>query len=284
MLDLSETRGDRVQPQLDLDAYLRRIGYDGPRKASLEVLNALHALHPRAIPFENLDPLMGITPRLDLESLQTKLIAGQRGGCCFEQNGLFEAALEVIGFQVEGLMARAQWSVPPDRVNPRIHKFLKVSLPEGEFQVDVGFASMTQTGPLRLIPEIEQTVGGAVYRFMPFDAEELQLQTRLADSWSPMYRFPPQSFHPIDYELANWYVATHPHSMFVNNLMAAFVGADRRYALANQRLSIYHFDGRIERRALSGADIDTLLHETFGIARVGDPQARAALYAKFAAA
>ena len=90
MLDLSETRGDRVQPQLDLDAYLRRIGYDGPRKASLEVLNALHALHPRAIPFENLDPLMGITPRLDLESLQTKLIVGQRGGYCFEQNGLSE--------------------------------------------------------------------------------------------------------------------------------------------------------------------------------------------------
>lgn len=31
---------------LDLDAYLRRVGYEGPRDASLATLRALHALHP----------------------------------------------------------------------------------------------------------------------------------------------------------------------------------------------------------------------------------------------
>ncbi len=44
---------------LDLDAYLARIGYGGPREPSLEALQALHLLHPQSISFENLDPLLG---------------------------------------------------------------------------------------------------------------------------------------------------------------------------------------------------------------------------------
>ena len=43
---------------IDLDAYCRRVGYDGPRSATLDTLRALHRLHPQAIAFENLDPLL----------------------------------------------------------------------------------------------------------------------------------------------------------------------------------------------------------------------------------
>ena len=73
---------------IDLDAYFRRIGYDGPRDASLETLRELHRLHPQAIPFENLDPLLGRPVNLDPASLQAKLVEGGRGGYCFEQNGV----------------------------------------------------------------------------------------------------------------------------------------------------------------------------------------------------
>ena len=45
---------------IDLDAYFRRIGYTGPRTATLETLRAIHALHPAAIAFENLDPLRSV--------------------------------------------------------------------------------------------------------------------------------------------------------------------------------------------------------------------------------
>ncbi|MBK9713600.1 MAG: arylamine N-acetyltransferase [Kouleothrix sp.] len=44
-------RGDTV----DVDAYLRRIGYDGPRDASAGALRSLHRAHMLAVPFENLD-------------------------------------------------------------------------------------------------------------------------------------------------------------------------------------------------------------------------------------
>lgn len=77
-----------------LDAYLARIGYSGPRSPSREALRALHESHVGSIPFENLDLLLGKGVALDLAALQAKLVAGRRGGYCFEHNTLFRAALE----------------------------------------------------------------------------------------------------------------------------------------------------------------------------------------------
>ena len=55
---------------IDLDAYFARVGYDGPRKPTLETLRALHFLQPQAIAFENLDPLLKRPVRLDPASLE----------------------------------------------------------------------------------------------------------------------------------------------------------------------------------------------------------------------
>ena len=93
---------------LDLPAYLRRIEYAGERKASRAVLEALHQAHVTHIPFENLDILLGRAIALDLDSLQAKLVAGRRGGYCFEQNLLFAAVLRAFGFTVTQLAARVR--------------------------------------------------------------------------------------------------------------------------------------------------------------------------------
>ena len=58
----------------DLDAYFARIGYGGPARPDLATLSALHAAQVDAIPFESLDPLTGRPVKLDLESLQAKLV------------------------------------------------------------------------------------------------------------------------------------------------------------------------------------------------------------------
>ena len=92
--------------RFDLEAYLERIGYTGDRTPSLATLQAVHALHAQTIPFENLDPLLRRPVRLDVESLQQKLVHGGRGGWCFEQNLLLRHALEAMGFKVTGLAAR----------------------------------------------------------------------------------------------------------------------------------------------------------------------------------
>jgi N-hydroxyarylamine O-acetyltransferase len=268
-------------PDLDLDAYFARIRYRGPWEPTLEVLRELCALHPRAIPFENLDVLLKRPVRVDLASIQAKLVEGRRGGYCFEQNGLFAAVLRTLGFDVTPLAARVQWARPEGHVGARTHMLLRIELPEGAFLADVGFGGMTLTAPLRVEPEAEQDTGRGVFRLAPI-GEELQLQARLPAGWAPMYQLSLTPQQPIDYEMYNWFVSTHPGSPFTTNLMAAWVAEDRRYGLANNQLSIHHQDGASERRLLTAAELEAMLHETFGLARPAGPAELAALYAGLA--
>ena len=85
----------------DLAAYFGRVGYTGPAAPTLETLQALVAAHNGAIPFENLDPVMGI-PVADLgqAALTDKLVHRRRGGYCYEQNGVMGYVLAELGFGV----------------------------------------------------------------------------------------------------------------------------------------------------------------------------------------
>ena len=50
----------------DLDEYLARIGYSGPRATTLETFEGVHLAHAQAIPFENLDSLLRRPVPLDV--------------------------------------------------------------------------------------------------------------------------------------------------------------------------------------------------------------------------
>ena len=253
----------------DLDAYFARIGYDGPRKADLETLRALHRLHPQAIPFENLNPMLRHPVRLDIGSLQQKLVRSQRGGYCFEHNLLFARVLTELGFRVTGHAGRVLWNQPSDALPPRSHKVLRLELDGQTYLVDVGFGQ-TPTAPLLLEPEQEQATPHEPYRLSPF-GEQITLQVKLGETWTTLYRFDLQEQFQIDYEVANHYVSTYPTSHFVNSLIAARAMPDARYGLRNNRLSIHRLDGTSERRELkSAAEIRAVLHELFGIT-VPDP-------------
>jgi len=73
----------------DQDAWLSRIGYRGSREPTLETLRGLVGAHAAAISYESIDVLLDRPPKLDLDSLQRKMISRRRGGYCFEQNMLF---------------------------------------------------------------------------------------------------------------------------------------------------------------------------------------------------
>src|SRR4029079_15204540 len=130
---------------LDLGAYLRRIGFRGaPPAPDLATREALGALHPASIAFENIGALVGKVPQLDATSLQAKLVDGRRGGWCFEQNHLLRSALEQIGFDVVGLEGRVRvGAVTEDDVTPRTHMALCVALQGRRWLVDVGFGGLT---------------------------------------------------------------------------------------------------------------------------------------------
>ena len=251
---------------VDLDAYFRRIGYAGGRAPTLTTLRAIHALHPAAIPFESLDPLMGRPVRLDLASLEAKLVVGRRGGYCFEQNGLLRGVLTALGFTVTPLAARVRWGLAEDAPPSALsHMLLRVDLAEGPHLVDVGFGGQSLTAPLRLENGPEQGTPHGLYRLVEA-AGAHDLQFRLPDRWATLYRFTQEPRVAADYEVSNWFTSTHPASRFVNNLIAAKVAGPRRLNLFNAELTTYGPEGA-ERRLLSGPrEAHEILVRDFGLA------------------
>src|SRR5579863_5381519 len=125
----SPPAADAAAQELDLAGYFARIGYSGSPRADLETLRALTELQPAAIPFEAVDVLLGRPVDLGLRSIQAKLVAGGRGGYCFEQNGLLKQALGALGFTVEGLIGRVLWMRSQDApLMPLTHMALRVTI------------------------------------------------------------------------------------------------------------------------------------------------------------
>src|ERR1700755_2233518 len=100
--------------------------------------------------------MLGRVPKLDVASLQKKMIDGGRGGYCFEQNMLFRAGLRSLGYRITSLQGRVVRGMAVDAPRPAIHMLLQVELPEGPYLADVGFGNLAPTRALLLKPMIEQ--------------------------------------------------------------------------------------------------------------------------------
>jgi N-hydroxyarylamine O-acetyltransferase len=262
---------------IDLGAYFRRIGYDGDRAPTAEALRAVHLRHAQAIPFENLDPLLGRPVRLDPPDLERKLVHDGRGGYCYEHNLLLRHALEGMGFRVTGLAARVLWDRPHGPAPARTHMLLRVDAGDESYVADVGFGGQTLTAPLRLVPDVEQETPHEPYRLLPVGGEFV-LQSRVRGEWRPLYRFDLGEHHQADYEVASWYLSHHPESPFVTGLKAARPVPGKRYALRDNVLAVHIPDGRTERQVLRTAgELRAALEGPLGLRLPGGPEVDAVL-------
>ena len=91
---------------MDIGAYLKRIAYTKRPGSDLETLSELHRAHLMAAPFENLDIHLGRRILIARDKQFKKIVTENRGGFCYELNGLFGALLERLGFPVSLLSAR----------------------------------------------------------------------------------------------------------------------------------------------------------------------------------
>jgi len=250
---------------IDLDGYFARIGYTGPRTPTLDTLRAIHALHPAAIPFENFDPLLGRPVPLGLDDLQAKLVGRKRGGYCFEHNTLFRAALEALGFGVTSLAARVVWRSTPDRPHPRAHMLLLVDVDGAPCLADVGFGGRLMSAPLHLADGVAQPTPNGTMRLVE-DGMFVTLQADTGGDWENLYRFTLEPQFPIDQETANWFTATHPNSLFRNNLLMERLTPEQRTSLFNRRLTRRYPDGRVSETRLADADeLGRVLAEDFDL-------------------
>jgi N-hydroxyarylamine O-acetyltransferase len=247
---------------LDLDAYLARAGYAGARRPAPAVLEALHLAHATHIPFENLDIQLGRPIRLDLDSLQAKLVRGRRGGYCFEQNTLFAAALEQIGFAVTCLAARVRLGTT--RLLPRTHMLLKVDVEGKAWLADVGFGGQGLLHPLPLVAGQVVRQYAWSYRLTHDDGLWV-LQYLDGGAWQDAYAFTLEPQFAVDFEMANHYTSTHPASRFVQTLTAQLPTPEARYLLRDRELTVLRGDQVSSRTIPDEEELLRLLSGTFGL-------------------
>lgn len=249
---------------IDLDAYFNRIQWGGSTRPTYDTLAQLVGAHMRHIPFENLDVLLGRGIRIDLDSIQRKLVRARRGGYCFEHATLFAAVLEQLGFQPVRHSSRVVLLAPRTEA-PRTHMFLTVPLPEGTFVVDPGFGSLAPRVPVPLVDGKQASIEGETH-WMVRDAGHWVLRAQVrsdtpVDAWITTM----EQDYPIDYEMANHYTSTHPASPFMNRILMRALTDDGRVTVMNRDATIWrgntpHKFELEDRRALRG-----LLLEYFGI-------------------
>lgn len=263
--------------KVNLNAYFERIGFAGSIAPNLATLEMLHALHPAAIPFENLDPLMGAPVPLDQPSLEKKLLTDRRGGYCFEHNLLFKRILEDLDYTIRPLLARVVWTNPAGRDQPPSHLLLLVEINGQNYIADVGFGGLTLTTPLRLRAEVEQQTPHEMFRVTGGDPDWM-LEVRIGEEWRPLYVFTLDEVSEADIAPINQALATDPASPFTSELRVALSPSGRRLKLHNASFTIQPVEGEKEQREITGmATLRSVLTEEFGLTLPGDERLEPAL-------
>jgi N-hydroxyarylamine O-acetyltransferase len=238
--------------RLDLEAYFARIGWEGSRAPNFAVLAGVLAAHTASIPFENFDVLLGRKIRLDLESLQQKLVTARRGGYCFEQASLLAAVLTEMGFSVKRHASRVV-VMRPAREVVRGHMFLTVEVEGGRFVVDPGFGGMGAQVPVPL-DGTAVPAGKPTHRLAREDDVFVLHVTRQGVE-GPGWVSTMEEENPIDFEMANYFTESHEASQFTKIVMASAVTASGRVNVMNRDVTRISADGVVkevlaDRRAL----------------------------------
>jgi N-hydroxyarylamine O-acetyltransferase len=247
---------------IDLDAYCRRIEYAGDRQPTVRTLMDLHLAHATHIPFENLDVMLKRPIRIDLESIESKLVHGCRGGYCFEQNLLFAAVLRQIGFPVTLLAARVRLGA--HRILPRTHVCLAVDAEGDRWLADLGFGSFGMLVPVPLLPGEYQQFAWS-YR-LGQDTDGWVLRALIGEVWQDLYTFSLEPQLAVDFVPPNHYISTHPDSRFVQTLTVQHVAPENRKLLKNIELVTTTAAGQTRRTLSSSAELLQLLSEEFALA------------------
>lgn len=86
---------------MDKRIYLNRFHAQSINGVAIEDLTYLQDKHLKHIPFENLDVIRKVPIYLNLSLIYEKIVDANRGGFCYELNGLFHWLLTELGFDAD---------------------------------------------------------------------------------------------------------------------------------------------------------------------------------------
>jgi N-hydroxyarylamine O-acetyltransferase len=247
--------------QIDLGAYLGRIGLPAAPSADLDGLRALHAAHVAAIGFDDLDCALGREPDLRPGAVEEKLVGRRRGGWCHEHAVLFGAVLDELGFRADRLMA----DMRPGRGGPRTHTLLRVRLDTGDVLAEPGLGS-GPLEPLALAPAAPHpTLGGWRFGLQRADERRWRLLHVRDGAPAALHEFELAPASDADIAEGNRQAATHPDSPFPGRVVAMQRTPDRHLRLVGRALTTSTPDGAEEQRTLQTEEALALLTGTFAV-------------------
>jgi arylamine N-acetyltransferase len=272
--------------EVDVDAYLTRIGLDPARHREPTVANlfAIHRAQVEAVAYTSLDFHLGQVHGIDGATTAARIAAGGRGGYCFHLNGALAAVLDALGYAVRrhvgGVQMRRQPTPPGptgDHLVLTVENLPAPQAPDGVWFVDAGLGDALYE-PLPLVPG-EYAQGPFRYRLRPSDVAP--------GGWrfehDPACSFAGMDFSPAEVGLEA-FAGNHadlsgsPDSVFVQLVIVQrrdATGVDSLRGCVLTRIG----SGASEREITDPADWYAVLAATFGL-RLDDvdPAARAALW------
>lgn len=222
---------------MNIQAYLKRINFNQPLKADKASLFQLHQAHLYSVPFEDLNIHYDIPIILKEKNLYQKVVESNRGGFCYELNGLFNELLKEISFQTTIISAKVinkEGKIGP----PFDHAALIVDL-EKRWLVDVGFGGDSFIFPKELKLDIIQKDVHDYYQFTKYNDKEWALMhSEDGENFKTQYIF---SFEPqqlINFKPECDRKQTQPDSHFMMNLICTKATPYGRLSMINNKFII----------------------------------------------
>ena len=245
-----------------LTKYCERIGYENELKANEQTLKGLMRHQLMTVPFENLDVQAGKVVSLVPEEIVEKIINRNRGGYCYEVNGVFAMALEALGIEYQFVAARPMF-YPVKR--PKTHMAIIATVEGRQWLCDLGFGSYGIRAPMDL-GEAGQAIKQDHDTFMleKTGADEYLLKAYVEDAWANQYAFDLHPWEWIDFAPANYLNSTHPDAIFVQKRLVIIQNlAGRTILLGNDLKTIQN--GVITKLEIEDGQVETILSTYFNL-------------------
>lgn len=247
---------------MNVNEYLSRINITKTEEPSYSFLKTLQINHLYSIPFEDLDIPDRAKIILDLKTIYNKIILNNRGGFCYELNGMFHWLLTELGFNVDMLSARV-FNHDKKELGPEYdHMALIVHL-EKDFLVDVGFGDSFRA-PIEL-PNGKITDVSGDYRIVENDSACYELQKFIDGIWNLQYSFmlTPQTLS--NYSAMCEFQQNNPASHFRTRMLCTIATPAGRKTLSNQSFTITESGIKTKIDFIDPSEFNKLLLQHFNI-------------------
>ncbi|HLL99514.1 MAG TPA: arylamine N-acetyltransferase [Pyrinomonadaceae bacterium] len=244
--------------------YLRRIGI-GDAKISVnpKSLRLLQKRHLLRIPFENLDIHWRRPIALDAEKFYRKIVEENRGGFCYELNGLFCSLLRETGFDSRIISARVA-SGENGFGAEYDHLAILTKIGGDEFLVDVGFGSFIAE-PLRFVPDLEQRDENGDFVIRKFDESYFEVLKKDAGVWKSEFIFTPSGRDLSEFAEMCRFHQTSPESHFTRGKVCSLMTRGGRKTLTDRKFIETGNGEKKEFNVNSEAEFSEILKREFHI-------------------